>query len=78
MDNYDYATTLEEIGGKMFAMPESTFRELNNAASTKEQRKRERREEKAHHAALESLHTIQTRPCFPSGTMEGKPAPAYP
>lgn len=50
VDNYDYATTLEEIGGKMYTMPESTFRELNAAASTKEQRKQERREQKARHA----------------------------
>ena len=52
VDNYDYATTLEEIGGKMFTMPETTFRELDNAASTKEQRKRERREQRTHHATL--------------------------
>jgi hypothetical protein len=52
VDNYDYATTLEEIGGKMFTMPESTFRELDNAATTKEQRKRERRELKTRHAAI--------------------------
>ena len=52
VDNYDYATTLEEIGGEMFTMPESTFPELDNAASTKEQRKRERREQRTHHATL--------------------------
>lgn len=52
VDNYDYATTLEEIGGKIFTMPESTFRELNNAAITKEQRKQERKAHKARSAEL--------------------------
>ncbi|MCD8141516.1 MAG: DUF932 domain-containing protein [Planctomycetaceae bacterium] len=52
VDAYDYATALEEIGGKMFTMPKSVFDELNNATTTKEQRKRERKELKATQSGL--------------------------
>jgi hypothetical protein len=52
VEDYDTATDLEAIGGKMINMPQSLFNELNNASATKEQRKQERREQKARQADL--------------------------
>ena len=52
VEDYDSATDLEAIGGKMINMPQSVFSELNNASTTKEQRKLERREHKARNADL--------------------------
>ncbi len=50
--DYDTATDLEAIGGKMINMPKSLFDELNAASVTKEQRKQERREQKARQAEI--------------------------
>jgi len=52
VEDYDTATDLEAIGGKIINMPKSLFDELNNANTTKEQRKQERREQKARNAEL--------------------------
>jgi len=52
VDNYDDATELETIGGKMINMPESIFRELNATTTTKAQRKIERKQNRERQAAM--------------------------